>query len=100
MADRFRLSKKDWNKLDELLSKHGFGGYYDLIECLKDIARRIGIQNTGVKLYSENRSVSLPQIIQFLQDWTLILYRNPEFLEITEKIAEECYIEKAKRGTR
>lgn len=30
-----RLSKDDFYKLDELLSKVGFGGYYDLIELLK-----------------------------------------------------------------
>lgn len=29
------LSEEDWSKLDELLGKHGFGGYYDLVECLK-----------------------------------------------------------------
>ena len=32
-----RLSKSDWNRLDELLGKIGFGGYYDLIEVLRDI---------------------------------------------------------------
>lgn len=30
-----RLSKEDWNKLDDLLGKIGFGGYYDLLEVLK-----------------------------------------------------------------
>ena len=29
------LSKEDWDTLDDLLGKHGFGGYYDLLECLK-----------------------------------------------------------------
>lgn len=33
------MNREDWNKLDELLGKEGFGGYYDLVECLKDIAR-------------------------------------------------------------
>lgn len=32
-----RLSQNDWDKLDELLGKHGFGGYYDLVECLKGV---------------------------------------------------------------
>ena len=36
-----RLSKSDWNRLDELLGKVGFGGYYDLIEVLKDTARNL-----------------------------------------------------------
>lgn len=37
-----RLSKLEWNRLDDLLSKHGFGGYYDLVECLKMVLKRIG----------------------------------------------------------
>lgn len=32
------MDREDWNKLDDLLSLEGFGGYYDLVECLKDIA--------------------------------------------------------------
>ena len=32
-----RLSKTDWNTLDDLLGKVGFGGYYDLVEVLKTI---------------------------------------------------------------
>ena len=30
-----KLEKEDWNQLDNLLQKSGFGGYYDLCECLK-----------------------------------------------------------------
>lgn len=33
------MERKDWEELDRLLGLEGFGGYYDLIECLKDIAR-------------------------------------------------------------
>jgi len=36
-----RLSKEDWNKLDDLLGKMGFGGYYDLLEVLKESAFRL-----------------------------------------------------------
>ena len=32
-----RLNKEDFDKLDELIRKIGFGSYYDLIECLKMI---------------------------------------------------------------
>lgn len=35
------LSKEEWNQLDTLLGKHGFGGYYDLIDCLKSVLSRI-----------------------------------------------------------
>jgi hypothetical protein len=30
-----KLNKQDWEKMDELLGKIGFGGYYDFIELLK-----------------------------------------------------------------
>lgn len=30
-----KLSKEDWRQLDTLLGKVGFGGYYDLVECLR-----------------------------------------------------------------
>lgn len=29
-----KLNREDWNQLHKLLNKVGFGGYYDLIECL------------------------------------------------------------------
>ncbi len=32
------MNREDWNKLDDLLAQEGFGGYYDLVECLKMIA--------------------------------------------------------------
>jgi len=38
---KHRLSERDWEELDRLLSKHGFGGYYDLVECLKMVYSRI-----------------------------------------------------------
>ena len=33
------MERKDWEELDRLLGLEGFGGYYDLVECLKDVAR-------------------------------------------------------------
>ena len=36
-----RLSIEDWNKLDGLLAKHGFGGYYDMLERLKMVLSRL-----------------------------------------------------------
>ncbi|GAH18533.1 unnamed protein product, partial [marine sediment metagenome] len=33
------MKREDWDELDRLLGLEGFGGYYDLVECLKDIAR-------------------------------------------------------------
>ncbi|MCK4349145.1 MAG: hypothetical protein KAW47_11075, partial [Thermoplasmatales archaeon] len=33
------MNREDWNKLDELLGKEGFGGYYDFLELLKSYIR-------------------------------------------------------------
>ena len=35
-----KLPRDEWKKLDDLLTKVGFGGYYDLLECLRDVGRR------------------------------------------------------------
>lgn len=36
-----RLSKEDWDILDDILGKHGFGGYYDLVESLKGVLVKV-----------------------------------------------------------
>ena len=36
-----RLSREEWYQLDTLIGKHGFGGYYDLVECLNIMAENI-----------------------------------------------------------
>lgn len=42
------LNKQDWDKLDDILGKMDFGGYYDCLEymkdALKDLALAIGIK--------------------------------------------------------
>jgi hypothetical protein len=43
-----KLSKEDWTQLDLLLSKVGFGGYYDFVECLK-----IAITNLAPELSND-----------------------------------------------
>ena len=95
MSDR-RLPYKDWEKLDELLGKHGFGGYYDLIECLKDIAGQLGFSNTGVDITSPDEKVELPQMISYLRDWSSTLSNTPGFTELAVKAAEELEVRKAR----
>ena len=88
-----RLSKEDWDKLDELLGRHGWGGYYDLVECLKIVAGDLGITMTGIELYPEHdggQSMSLPQIVRFLQDWAGLISVNPDFPALVERVAKEA----------
>jgi len=55
-----RLSREDWNLLDDLLGRHGFGGYYDLVECLKMVAGDLGIGMTGL---DTSDKMSLPRVV-------------------------------------
>ena len=84
-----RLSYEDWNTLDTLLSRHGFGGYYDLIECLKIVAGDLGISCAGLDLEGPDNKISLPQMIQYLQDWSHILTHTEGFLDIAKKAGSE-----------
>jgi len=95
-----RLSREDWDKLDTLLGKHGFGGYYDLVECLRMVAGDLGISMTGIDLYPEHdggQSMSLPQIVQFLQDWAGLLSKDQDFPALAERVAREAEIQRAKK---
>lgn len=84
------LSSDDWRKLDDLLGKHGFGGYYDLIESLKIALGDLGIERTGVDLYPEGvNRLNLPETVRLLTDWTFTLSRHPEWSRIIEEKAKE-----------
>uniref|UniRef100_A0A6M3X6R9 Uncharacterized protein n=1 Tax=viral metagenome TaxID=1070528 RepID=A0A6M3X6R9_9ZZZZ len=82
-----RLPYKDWEKLDELLGKHGFGGYYDLIECLKDIAGQLGFSNTRIDIASPDEKVDLPQMVSYLRDWASMLSNTPGFHDLADMAA-------------
>lgn len=90
-----RLSYNDWRQLDTLIGKHGFGGYYDLIECLKDIACHLGIGNTGLDLSHPDTKVDLPQMIAYLRDWSYLLSKESGFDELTIRCSEGVHTEKS-----
>ena len=43
------MNRNEWERLDDLLNKEGYGGYYDLLELLKDYARRWYLDKFGSK---------------------------------------------------
>ena len=59
-----RLSKEDWSKLDEILGRHGFGGYYDLVECLKTVIEKIG--RDKLKSDWKEKIRDLPTVVRLL----------------------------------
>jgi len=96
-----RLSREDWERLDELLGKHGWGGYYDLVECLRMVAGDLGITSSGIDLYPEHEgptSMSLPQIVKYLQDWAGLISKDPQFPGLVDRVAKESEILRAQGG--
>jgi len=81
-----RLSKEKWNLLDDLLDQHGFGGYYDLVECLKMVAGDLGISEIGIDLTD---SFSLPEIVKLIMFWSRILSETEGFMSIVKVAAQD-----------
>ena len=81
-----RLSKEDWDKLDTLLGKHGYGGYYDLIEILKTVLSELRIGNTGIDI--GDTKLSLPEATNLLYQWSRALGVQAGFENIAEDAAK------------
>lgn len=81
-----RLTKEDWNQLDELLGKHGFGGYYDLVECLKMSLNSLGFSNTGIDI---DDIKTLPDVVSALNYWTNAISNDNEFINLLERVLYE-----------
>ncbi len=67
-----KLNKIDFNALDKILSKIGFGSYYDLIQMLRDIAYNIEPKLQG-KLEKET---DLLKLIKLINKLTYILKKD------------------------
>ena len=83
-----RLSREEWNQLDDLLGKHGYGGYYDLIEVLKMILGELGIGNTGIDIGDPETKLSLPEATDLLYQWSRVLGVTEGFQNVVEEAAE------------
>lgn len=62
------LSSEAWNMLDDLLGQHGFGGYYDLLECLKMVLSRVGRDRLREGWQQEVKD--LPTVVSALLEFT------------------------------
>jgi len=81
-----RLSKEDWDKLDDLIGQHGFGGYYDLVECLKMVAGDLGVSGTEVDLMDIK---TLPEVVDLLMVWAGVLSHTEGFTIVAEKATKK-----------
>jgi len=82
---KYRLSREEWNQLDDLLGKHGYGGYYDLIEVLKMVLGNLGIGNTGIDIGDPNMKLTLRETTDLLSQWSQVLSTTEGFKEVAEK---------------
>lgn len=76
-----RLPKKDWEKLDELLGKIGFGGYYDLLEVV-----RIGLfQSCKDKFEDKEERKKYEYTIRHDKDLKFLLVLSNELILMRKK---------------
>lgn len=71
------LSRQDFEKLDDLFSKLGFGGYYDFLECLKEITGKIGAFTVEGGEVDRESLKTIPEVMDYLSSWSegLFLFR-------------------------
>lgn len=74
MSKKGWLSRADFNKLDELLSRLGYGGYYDFLECLKLIAKNMGaiyvIEDGDLQAWDLEDIKTIPEMMGVLMAWS------------------------------
>ncbi|KKM79964.1 hypothetical protein LCGC14_1344700 [marine sediment metagenome] len=85
-----KLNKTDFNILDDLLVKIGFGSYYDLIQMLRDIAYNIQ-PNLQCKLEKETDLLILIKLISKLAHNTKKLIKEAlkDLEEVDDSKTEE-----------
>lgn len=59
------LSKEDFEKLDEILGKMGYGGYYDFLQCLKIIGRRFNAFEVDGKKINPDDFTNITDLMTF-----------------------------------
>ena len=71
-----KLPYQEWDQLDTLLGKHGFGGYYDLVECLKVALAALAVPSFirdkdghGIDIDDDPELKTLPDLVYMLDAW-------------------------------
>ena len=65
------------------------------------VAGDLGITSTGIELYPEHDgpvSMSLPQIVKYLQDWAWLISMDSEFPGLVERVAKGAERVRAQGG--
>lgn len=83
------LSREDFAILDELFGKLGYGGYYDFLLVLKDIASKSGaihfIEDGEIRGWDLEDIKTIPELVSMLLAWSnkVLDYRekNPDYID-------------------
>lgn len=70
MSSKGWLSKEGFEALDNLLSKLGYGGYYDFLECLRGIASNIGALTVEGGEIDRESLKTIPEVMDCLESWS------------------------------
>lgn len=69
-----RLSKEAWDKFDDFLFQHGWGGYYDFLEQLRDTASLMGAGWCTADGYLDLYDIkTIPKMMALMQAWAWCL---------------------------
>lgn len=95
------LSKEDFNKLDDLFSKLGYGGYYDFLECLKSIGSEIGAFTVEGGEIDREEIKTINDVMAFLDNWADAIqkYRLANNFEIDRELLKLAKREKLRKGS-
>ena len=63
------LDREEFDALDRSLSKLGFGGYYDFLECLKEIGSRFGAFTVEGGEIDRQDIKTIPDMMDVLLAW-------------------------------
>jgi len=86
------LSREDFEELDRLFGKLGYGGYYDFLESLKEIGDRIGAFTVPDAEIDPKDLKTIPDVQAILTSWSFLIskWRNkvPDWIEwvLKEKV--------------
>lgn len=70
MSKKGWLSKEDFENLDNLFGKMGYGGYYDFLQCLKNIASNIGAVYVKGGAWDLEEIKTIYEMMAIIQHWS------------------------------
>lgn len=75
MTKKGWLSREDFEKLDDLFGKLGYGGYYDFLECLKEIGSKIGAYTVEGGEIDREDLKTISEVMAVLSAWSEAIYQ-------------------------